>query len=314
MPSRPIHRIVATLLIAGAPCTRVAAQASATFDQTIPPGENFDKAEFRLWLPADPGALRGVVVLMPGSNGDGRSQVSDSVWQQFATRNKLALVGVHLNDKPHDQSFIEDYVNVSHGSGQALLDALAMFASTTKRPDVATAPLLLWGMSAGGEFNYEFVNWKPERVAAFVVNKGGIYYTALASRAARNVPGILFIGGKDLDSRITTISGLSAVNRRGGALWALAEEPGAAHIVGRSRDVAMALFEDVLAMRLDPAHPATLKPVPDHSGFIADVRQKTFQPIASAGTSTEGTAWLPTERVARAWQAMVTDKPFDGKP
>jgi len=23
----------------------------------------------------------------------------------------------------------------------------------------------MWGMSAGGQFNYEFVAWKPERVA-----------------------------------------------------------------------------------------------------------------------------------------------------
>jgi poly(3-hydroxybutyrate) depolymerase len=300
--------------MASALTTRAAAQANPVLDQVIPSGENFDKAEFRLWMPADPGAVRGVVVLMPGSNGDGRSQVSDTVWQQFATRNKLALVGVHLNDKAHDQGFIEDYVNVSHGSGQALLDALVAFAANAKHAELASAPLLLWGMSAGGEFNYEFVNWKPERVAAFVVNKGGIYYTALASRAARNVPGILFVGGKDLDSRISTIAGLSAVNRRGGALWALAEEPGAAHIVGRSRDVAMMLFEDVLALRFDPLHPATLKSVPARSGFIADIKLMTYRPLSDAPLSTEGTGWLPTERVARAWQAMVTEKPFDGKP
>jgi hypothetical protein len=47
-------------------------------------------------------------------------------------------------------------------------------------------------MSAGGQFNYEFVAWRPERVLAFVVNKGGIYYSALLPQAARNVPGILF--------------------------------------------------------------------------------------------------------------------------
>src|SRR6185295_19911659 len=104
-------------------------------------------------------------------------------------------------------------------------------------------------MSAGVEFNYEFTAWKPERVLAFVVNKGGIYYTALASKAARDVPGILFIGGKDLDSRIHTITGLFDLNRRSGALWALAEEPGAAHVVGRSIDVARIFFEDVLALR-----------------------------------------------------------------
>ena len=59
---------------------------------------------------------------------------------------------------------------------------------------------------------------------------------------------MLFVGGKDLEFRTNTIAGLFAVNRRAGALWALAEEPGAAHIVGRSRDVAIT-FEDVLALR-----------------------------------------------------------------
>jgi hypothetical protein len=72
-------------------------------------------------------------------------------------------------------------------------------------------------MSAGGQFNYEFVAWKPERVLAFVVNKGGIYYSALLSQAARNIPGILFVGGKDLEFRTNTITGLFAVNRRGGS-------------------------------------------------------------------------------------------------
>src|SRR5438045_9324882 len=90
--------------------------------------------------------------------------------------------------------FIEHYVNVSQGSGQALVDALAGFAGRAHHTELASAPLLLWGMSAGGEFNYEFVAWKPERVAAFVVNKGGIYYSALLSRAAREVPGLLFVG------------------------------------------------------------------------------------------------------------------------
>ncbi len=169
-------------------------------------------------------------------------------------------------------------------------------------------------MSAGGEFNYEFVNWKPERVAAFVVNKGGIYYTALASRAARNVPGMLFIGGKDLASRIDVITGLAAVNRRGGALWALAEEPGVAHVVGRSRDVAMVLFEDALALRLDPEHLRGLATVDDRPGYVGDIKLKTYRLMSPGATSTEGTAWFPTERVARAWQAMVSEQPFDGRP
>ena len=289
--------------------------AGTTFDEVVTPGNNFDKAEFRLWVPESPNGIRAVVVLMPGSNGDGRPQVDDSVWQAFATKHQLALLGGRLTDKPHDQSFIEHYVNVSQGSGQALLDALAAFARKAQHPELATAPLQLWGMSAGGEFNYEFVNWKPERVIGFVVNKGGIYYTALTSQAARNVPGLLFTGGKDLDSRIQTITGLFALNRRAGALWALAEEPGAGHIVGRSRDLAMMFFEDILPMRLTErtsgqAMPITLRPIAEQSGFIGDAKTRTAWKLGERDAPSYPTAWLPSARVARAWEALLTEQPF----
>jgi hypothetical protein len=164
-------------------------------------------------------------------------------------------------------------------------------------------------MSAGGQFNYEFTAWKPERVAAFVVNKGGIYYSALVSAAARQVPGILFIGGKDLEFRTNTIVGLFAVNRRGGALWALAEEPGVAHVVGRSRDVALVFFDDILAMRLGEA--GAFKPIDPKTGFIGDFKAKSYAAASGLTAPQAPTAWLPTERVARAWQAMVSEKPFE---
>ena len=286
----------------------VAVVAASTIDETVPPGNNYDKAEFRLWLPDDVATVRAALILVPGSNGDGRPMADDPDWRAFATRNKLALVGCRFTDKQHEQSFIEHYVNVGQGSGQALLTAMETFADRSKHPELATVPFLLWGMSAGGEFNYEFVAWKPERVLAFVVNKGGIYYTALASQAARNVPGVLFIGGKDLDSRIHIITGLFDLNRRAGALWALAEEPGVAHVVGRSNEVAKVLYEDVLNLRLDSKE---IRPLSIKDGFIADLKAKTFRPAAGAPAGTEGTAWLPTERVARAWQAMVSEKPFE---
>jgi poly(3-hydroxybutyrate) depolymerase len=280
---------------------------SRTMDESVPPGNNYDKAEFRLWLPEGLAGVRAIVVMTPGSNGDGRPQVEDAGWQAFAVKNKVALVGCRFTDKPHDQGFIEEYVNVSRGSGKALETALSAFAERSKHPELATAPLLLWGMSAGGQFNYEFVAWKPERVAAFVVNKGGIYYSALLSREARNVPGMLFVGGSDMDSRISTITGLFAVNRRGGALWALANEPGAAHVVGRSLELAKMFFEDVLSARVA----AALRPMSEKDGFVADLKTKTFQPAGASGPADQSTAWLPTERVARAWQAIETGKDFE---
>ncbi len=316
MTSHPTTPAILVLLSLVFSASAASAQTAPTLDETIAPGRNYDKAEFRLWLPAGAARIRAVLALMPGSNGDARSSVDDPVWQALATRQHLALVGCRFTDKPHDQAFIEEYVNVSLGSGQAFLDALSSLAKRSTHPELASAPLLLWGMSAGGQFNYEFAAWKPERVIAFIVNKGGIYYSALVNRSARGVPGMLFVGGKDLEFRTNTIAGLFAVNRRAGALWAFAEEPDAAHEVGRSRDLAVIFFEDILPLRLpetgsDGRGAIALKPLVASSGYLGDLKARTFQPQGQMNAPGVPTAWLPTERVAKAWQAMLTGRPFD---
>jgi poly(3-hydroxybutyrate) depolymerase len=284
------------------------APGSGTLEDTIPPGANFDKAEFRFWAPPGAATLRGTMVLVPGSNGDGRAMAEDSVWQAFATRQRLAILACRFTDKPHEQGFIEDYVNVSKGSGQALLDALGHLAVRSKHPELTSDPLLFWGMSAGGQFDYEFASWKPERVLAFVVNKGGIYYTALTPRATRAIPALLFIGGKDLESRVNTITGLFDLNRRGGALWALAPEPGAAHVVGRSRDMSIMFFDDVIPLRLGEEG---LRPLSEPAGFVGDLHANSVRAVSAGALPNYPTSWLPTERTAKAWLAMATEKPFE---
>ncbi len=115
------------------------AVSAATFDEAARPGKNYDKAEFRLWYPDEAASLAATVILVPGSNGDGRSSVDDPVWRAFATKHRLALVGCRFTDKPHEQSFIEEYANVSQGSGQALLDTMAVFARV---PSMRNSPAL----------------------------------------------------------------------------------------------------------------------------------------------------------------------------
>jgi dienelactone hydrolase len=223
------------------------ASPNGTLDVEIPPGTNFTVAAFRWWHPPEAKALLGVAVLVPGSNSDGRAQVEDPFWQDFARRHRLALVGCWFQDHPHENMNIEAYARARDGSGQALLDAVDRLATAAAHPEAATAPLLLWGQSAGGEFNYEFACWDPARVAAFVVNKGGYYFTHLAPAATRAVPGIFFVGGKDEAFRIQSIQGIFAVNRQAGAAWKLIVEPDEGHELGKTREQATAFFAEVLA-------------------------------------------------------------------
>jgi poly(3-hydroxybutyrate) depolymerase len=291
----------------------VGAHAQEILDDSLPPGANFDKAQFRFWAPDGIAQLSGVLVLVPGSNGDGRPMAQDTIWQKFAADHRLAIVACRFTDKPHEQGFIEEYIAVSRGSGDAPLSAISRFGERSGHREIIEAPLLMWGMSAGGQFNYEFVAWKPERVMAFAVNKGGIYYSALLSRAAREVPGMLFVGGKDLAFRNNTIAGLFAVNRRGGALWALAEEPGVGHVIGKSRDVSMVFFDEVLKLRTRNPD-GTLAKLEEKSGLLGDLTARTFAPLGDGRVPNYPTAWLPSERVARAWQDMVTSPSDSTRP
>lgn len=113
--------IVTTAAAATAPGVVRAQRAAGTvLDESTPPGANYEKAEFRVWMPPGSGSVRGTLVLVPGSNGDGRAMAEDSVWQAFAARHELAIVACRYTDKPHDQNFIEEYVNVSRGSAFVL--------------------------------------------------------------------------------------------------------------------------------------------------------------------------------------------------
>ena len=297
------------------------APAAQSFDVEVTPGDNFAKAEFRLWIEEDhKEPLRGLIVLVPGSNSDGRNAVADPFWQALARAHGFGLVGVHFKDRRHENMAAEHYVDVRRDSGSSFFQALQGLAQKAQRPEVENAPLFLWGMSAGGEFNYELALWKPERILGFVVNKGGIYYNVLASKAAREVPGLFFIGEKDSSFRNDIIRGIYSVNRRFHAHWALAVEPDVGHSVARSRDLAAIFFEELVALRRnqkDTVVPASLKEggarfsrLPYEKGFFGDPRTLTIESVASAERKDYPVAWLASERLAQAWLAVVTGEPF----
>jgi hypothetical protein len=268
-------------------------------NDSLPPGNNYDKAAFRLWYADSVKEIKGVVVLMPGSNDDGREMAESKFWQGFAEQHNFALLACYYTDKPHDNMGIEDYVNVKDGSGQALLDILKKFAESSNHNEIEGVPLLLWGHSAGGEFNYEFACWKPERVMAFVVNKGGVYYSAIASPNTRNVPGLFFTGEKDKQARTDIVKGLWSMNRRFGALWCYAQEPGVGHDESKTPQLGVKFFEAVIA---------TYNTRDEKKGYIGDEKTKTVFPYSEWQRVDYPQSWLPTKEFAEAWLVFIEGK------
>ena len=179
----------------------------------------------------------------PARTATAGAQVDDPAWQDFATRHKLALVGCRFTDKPHEQSFIEEYVDVSQGerTGVPRRARRVRRALDSTRAGRRAAV-------AVGHVGRRRVQLRVRRLEAGA-RRSRSSSTRATSTTRRSCRGrretfreSCSSGGKDLEFRTNTITGLFAVNRRAGALWALAEEPGAAHVVGRSRDVAIDLL------------------------------------------------------------------------
>src|SRR5215213_2698326 len=220
---------------------------AVSLDQQIQPqgDDNFTEARFRLWLPENVKQVRGIFVLAPGYQRDGLTLVNEPRWQQLATKWNFGLLGCTLRD------YKGDYYLADKGTGRALLEALEKLSVETKHPEIKEAPLAMWGHSAGGQFNYNFTSWAPERVIGFVAVKGA-YYEAETDARSRSVPALFFIGEKDEVIRIKNITAVFEKNRSQGAVWCLAVEPNEGHGVGKTLDFALAFFDGLIPLRLDP--------------------------------------------------------------
>ena len=139
---------------------------AAAYDREDPARDD-RVAAFRLFVPDEVKTVRAVIVLVPGLDGDGRSMAGDPEWREFAARNNVALLAVFFKG-----SF---YYRAGSWTGRALLKNLEGFAAQSAHPELMDAPLAFWGHSAGGQFNYNFACFLPERTLAFVANKGANY-------------------------------------------------------------------------------------------------------------------------------------------
>lgn len=285
---------------------------AATFDVQMEPGDNYKKAEFRLWIPesvtSEQGTkkIKGIVLLVPGFNGNGLDQVNDGQWQAFAKEFDFALIGCFMQGGGNNGF---NYHSAEAGSGEALLEAIEKLAKESKHPELEKAPMLLWGHSAGGQFNYNFTCTFPERVIAWVANKGA-YYSAKAKKDARMVPGMIFCGDGDSEKRITNLTDLYEKNRKKGALWSFAMEPGVGHGLGKSKETTLTFFKEVLKLRYDLDDPfgegfKSLKEIDEDDGWLGNNETGEISRFIHYSGKPKKASWLPSEETAKAWKTAV---------
>jgi pimeloyl-ACP methyl ester carboxylesterase len=268
-------------------------------DATVDPSEtdNFYEARTRLWISGQTQDVRGILVVLGGTDSDTRGRVAQKQWQGLAQENNLALLGCYFRGDG------EPYEDASKGSGEALLKMIDQFAESTGLESLKTSPLVIVGHSSGAMFGYNFACWKPERTAAFIAVKTGPILPAQDSHVAA-VPALFIVGNHDEGSRVSSAANVFAWGRKFSSRWALAVEPNAGHEWTPAISNLISIYlKDVLSA-VEIANNRGSRAA-ESMGYYCNLQSPLD--TSSANKEALDTVWLPGRNSAEAWRKFTTN-------
>lgn len=140
-----------------------------------------------LWYLPPGGEERGVLILCPGVNGNGRLMCEEGEWRKFVSEQHIGLVGLSFAS-PEESVRDSGYYHMKHGSGELLLAGIRKIYGKE-------LPLYLYGFSGGAQFTARFVTWKPKAVSGWCAYSAGRWDEPGAGHDYP--PGIVSCGSRD---------------------------------------------------------------------------------------------------------------------
>ena len=166
-------------------------QASTVYDIN----DNIDGSTYRVSLPSGTAPVRGVLFWFPGTAGDDRHFTTDPNFRKIADQWRFAIASPKGNYASGPNRFEFPYPQLAF-----FFDRLAQIAKTTGRAEIANAPFVLSGMSAGSYTTSNSLNIWPERTIALLGQQGWNYpplplTTTTFDPLAKEIPA-LSLGGQ----------------------------------------------------------------------------------------------------------------------
>ena len=275
----------------------------------------YETSDMVVYVPSGVTTVRGAFFLMIGLNVDNRIFV----------RGDLSQYPMSPAQAEAAQDYRRRLLTLARAHGLALMGSVSNFTaplpasilqtlndvSTSGRPELAHAPLLLHGNSGGACASYDFTVQHPDRVIGFIIAKAAACLGQDAAPAI-GVPGYFIFGEVDvvLPAAAAQMTALFQQHRTNGAAWALAVEPGAGHDLVADHNLLFNWMEEVLTRRLPatttPGTPVQLRALDAASGWLGNRTTRAIAADACYSGDKLAASWLPSEQTARDWQAMVS--------
>lgn len=289
-PNRPFWAVLAALALIALWLMAAIQAVGAESDrlrsvQVSTPSELNKKAVFWYRAPSG-GAAAGLLMLVPGCNGDGRGMLSErGAWARFADETHLVLVGPTFKTTLEEVHSRLGYYYPELWSGVATLKALEQIR---KQTGVRTDKVFVFGFSAGAHFAHRFALWKPDKVTAFVAYSAGWWDAPKAT--LHDTPGLIMCG--EADERFQPTYAFFSQGRRVGLPLIWRGYTGVSHEL-KPQVVKMAqAFLGFYAREQTPQN------------FVGDIQAYRFYEPGSADAQRipqESRVALPSRQVAEVW-------------
>ncbi len=175
------------------------APPQSEFSEMYPGWIDTNVGNLSFMMQAPTGKIRGVLLI--SLDDFGRSfrylahhERGTGYWGVFQTKFGMALMTYDAHISQRDPTKAEDFLFPEKGSGKAVFTALSSFASKLKQPDLANAPIAIYGSErSGAAFAYNFAQQNADRVIAVALYDGG-FYDAEPTDASVKIPMLLMWG------------------------------------------------------------------------------------------------------------------------
>lgn len=263
----------------------------------------------QLRLPPDGEPARCVLVLVnwPMSRG---------VFESPRWRESLDSLGCAMLlatfDAPTDQDLPPEQQpvrNAAVGGAEALSILLERFAVRVRHPELRSVPLLFWGFSASGSFGTTFGGLHPERTIAVVRFQSHTRTIPVDHRRIKEIPHLLIAGGDDETAGTEDALRMWNGGRRAGAPWTFVIQPGIGHGQGLAEATDLTLAWIIGVVRQRTAGRGGLTEIDSESTWYGHLRTLTTAPGLPDPSQELESSWLPDERTARLWRALMAAKP-----
>lgn len=174
------------------------------------------------------------------------------------------------------------------------------------RPSLATAPLLIHGISGGTPAAAQLTAQNPSRVAGLVLRVPVDLSHQLRPESG-TVP--TYVITAELDEVVNdNISLVTYQQVRGaGGLWAFAEEPLTPHQSHSlpQRELILEWFTTILSLREPTAPDGPLRAIAEESGWLGNPVTHLVSSWADYVGDKRAASWFPTQATATLWQGFT---------